>query len=139
MRVLFCLLLLALATGLAGCASSSAVRTGKRYEPLQIEEVQVFLEQPTFEYEVVGLVTGHSMIGMTQNSDVNRAFRDLKKQAASLGANGVIVSSVVGPQGQTAGVGVASTGQTGAFFAGGADSEATVNGMAIRFVGEEAQ
>lgn len=118
---------------MAGCTSSSAVLTGKRRPPISPDNVEVFLEQPIIRYEVVGFVTGHSESGWTQQSDTNRAFNNLKKQAASLGANGVIVDSIKGPGGKTVGFGITSTGQSATFIGGGASSEATVSGKAIYY------
>ena len=124
---------------LTGCASSTAVLTGKRRPPISPDHVRVFLELPPFSYEVVGFVTGHSVAGWTQQSDTQRAFDNLRKEAASLGANGVIVESAKGPNGQMAGYTVTSSGQVGTFFGGGASSEATISGRAIYYEESDAQ
>lgn len=47
---------------------------------------------------MIGLVTGHSFTGWTQQQDLNKAIAKLKEQAAKMGANGVLVDSITGPR-----------------------------------------
>ncbi|MFZ2493526.1 MAG: hypothetical protein WA208_18765 [Thermoanaerobaculia bacterium] len=75
-----------------GCTQTSGIVTGKVRPAVSPSAVTVYLEPPS-EYEVIGLVTGHSVTGWTQQQDLNKAFAKLKEQAAKMGANGVLVEN----------------------------------------------
>lgn len=84
------LFLLALAfLALGGCASGSAIVTGTTRTPLTPEQVTIYLEPPA-DFEVIGLVSASSDAGWTEQGSVDYAIRELKQQAAQLGANGVL-------------------------------------------------
>jgi hypothetical protein len=87
-RALLLLPLTALA--IAACASGSAIVTGNRRPPVAPEQVTLYLESPA-EFEVIGLVNASSDAGWTQQGSLDYAIRELKKQAAMLGANGVLI------------------------------------------------
>ena len=53
----------------------------------------IYTEAPA-NYEVIGIVTASSDAGMTEQGDLNYAIAELKRQAAKIGANGVILESV---------------------------------------------
>ena len=76
---------------LAGCASGSAIITGKVRPPISAESVQLYL-QPPAQFEVVGLVKASSDAGWTEQGSVDYAVKELKKQAAKVGANGILLS-----------------------------------------------
>ena len=99
---------------LEGCASGSAIVTGTRREPITPDQVTVYSEPPT-DFEVIGLVNASSDAGWTQQGDVEYAMRELKKQAAKLGANGVLLVSsgdVITGIVNVGSVGVPVTGKT---------------------------
>lgn len=75
------------------CASGSALVTGTQRPAIAVEEVKIYAEAPK-DYEVIGIVTASSNSGMTEQGDMNYAAAELKKQAAKIGANGVILDSV---------------------------------------------
>lgn len=77
---------------LAGCATSSVIVTGKPRTPIEISSVKLYLEAPA-KYEVIGQITASSDSGWTRQASVNYAIEELKKQAAALGANGVIIKN----------------------------------------------
>jgi hypothetical protein len=81
-----------LATGCA--ASGSAIVTGSKRSPLSLEQVTVYLEPPA-KFEVIGLVSASSHSGWSDQDKVDHAVRELKHQAARLGANGLILSATV--------------------------------------------
>jgi uncharacterized protein YbjQ (UPF0145 family) len=67
--------------------------------------VKLYLEPPA-SFEVIGLVNASSDAGLTEQGSVDYAVAELKKQAAKLGANGVLVvasgettSTIIGGQG----------------------------------------
>jgi len=90
---------------IAACATGSAIVTGKTRTPLAPEQVRIYLESPA-SFEVIGLVNASSDAGWTEQGSVDYAIEELKKQAAKLGANGVLLvssgdrtSTIVGGQG----------------------------------------
>ncbi len=89
----FPLFLLALALlALGACASGSAIVTGNTRVPVALVQVKIYLEPPA-AFEVIGLVSASSDAGWTEQGSVNYAIEELKKQAAKLGANGVLLVS----------------------------------------------
>lgn len=85
------LLVLAVLT-LGACASGSAIVTGKTRAPIPPENVTLYLERP-LAFEVIGVVNASSDAGWTEQGSVDYAIAELKKQAAKLGANGVLLTS----------------------------------------------
>lgn len=77
---------------IAACASGSAIVTGTTRAPIASEQVRLYLEPPG-DFEVIGLVSASSDAGWTEQGSVNYAIEELKKQAARLGANGVLLVS----------------------------------------------
>ena len=66
--------------------------TGSTRAPIDYGQVRIYLEPPA-EFEVIGLVSASSDSGWTEQGSVNYAIDELKKQAAKLGANGVLLVS----------------------------------------------
>lgn len=90
---------------LHACASGSYIVTGEVREPTDIRLVKLYVEPPD-QYETIGIVKASSDSGWTEQGSQDYAVQELKKQAAKLGANGVIltetgenVSSVIGTSG----------------------------------------
>lgn len=126
------LLLVALAViTLTGCATGSHVMVGEAREPISPEDVKLYLDPPA-EYEPIAIVQAHSKSGLTQQQDTNRAITRMKKEAASLGANGVLVLSSTGRTGAS-GFLIAAPGT----FIGGPVIQAHVEGQAIFVVREK--
>jgi len=87
------LLLLAPAVlAISACASGSAVVTGEKRTPVAPQQVKIYLEPPA-AFEVIGLVNATSDAGWTEQGSLDYAIAELKKQAAKLGANGVLLVS----------------------------------------------
>lgn len=82
----------ALAILCAGCADGTAIATGNRYAPAPATAVRLYSEPPRANYEVVGLVQAESSTGASAQESMDYALDELKKQAASLGANGVLLT-----------------------------------------------
>jgi hypothetical protein len=82
---------------LAACASGSAIVTGTKRTPVTVEHVKLYLEPPV-SFEVIGLVTASSDAGWSEQDSVDSAVKELKKQAAALGANGLLLASTVGSE-----------------------------------------
>src|SRR4029078_10781458 len=95
-RVMF-VMPLAAALMVVACASGSAIVTGAKRAPIALEQVRLYLEPPA-DFEVIGLVTASSDAGWSDQGTVDYAVKELKKQAAALGANGLLLSSSVGSE-----------------------------------------
>jgi hypothetical protein len=76
-----------------GCASGSVVLTGMKRPPVSSTEVKLYTKAPA-DYEVIGIVKASSDAGMTEQGSMDYAIEELKKQAASVGANGVLLKTV---------------------------------------------
>jgi len=88
------LAMFALPVFLFGCSSGAHVITGQQMPELDVNQVEVFKEAPLFDYEVVGTVRASSDGGFTEDSRQEKATEELKKQAAKIGANGLILDEV---------------------------------------------
>ncbi|WP_367989517.1 hypothetical protein AB2S62_19965 [Vibrio sp. NTOU-M3] len=77
---------------LNACASGSAIVTGVKKPALDFNQVRLYLEAPE-QYETIGIVKASSDAGITQQASQDYAVEELKKQAAKLGANGVILTT----------------------------------------------
>lgn len=83
--LLFSVLALALLTG---CATGTHIITGTKRPPLKPEQV-VLYQTPPAKFEIVGIVNSTSPGRFQRNMDA--AVDKLKKQAAKIGANGIII------------------------------------------------
>ena len=77
---------------LAACATGSAIVTGNARDPVAPDQVKIYLDPPA-SFETIGLVSASSDAGITQQWSSEYAMAELKKQAAKLGANGVLLVS----------------------------------------------
>ena len=65
---------------------------GKALPPVPIESVEIYIQKPEFAYVIVGTVEARGM-GLTNEArDQELAIAALKREAASIGADGVIVT-----------------------------------------------
>ena len=113
---------------LVACASGSSIVVGEVREPIDPNQVKLYLEAPA-SYEIIGIVNASSDAGWTEQQSVDYAVNELKNQAAKLGANGVLIEST-GEQTSTI-IGGYGTGYSYAIPV----TEETVSGKAI-FVSE---
>ena len=114
---------------LMACASGSSILTGNARPATDPASVKLYLEEPQ-RYEIIGLVQASSDAGWTEQGSQNYAVAELKKQAAKLGANGVLLTTT----GEKTSVLFGSSG-TGMLWAVPVAAK-TINGTAI-FVYEE--
>ena len=92
--------LLACIGGLAACSTLEKLETseathipnGQSYPPTDLASVSIYIENPTFKYTIVGLVEARGMGFWDENRDQKLAIQALKREAASIGADGVIIS-----------------------------------------------
>jgi len=81
-----------LAVTLTGCATGSGVVTGQTRAPIDFMQVKVLLQPPP-NHEVIGLVEARSMGGFSDQEKQNYALEELKKQAAAIGANAIVLNT----------------------------------------------
>lgn len=78
---------------LVACASGSSIVTGTKRAPLNSNEVKLYLDVPA-SFDVIGIVSASSDAGWTEQGSQDYAVQELLRQAANLGANGVILETV---------------------------------------------
>lgn len=82
---------------MAGCVSTNVTPlSNKRYSPVQPDEVVIYLDEADVPgaYEKVALMYSEGDHFWTDASDM---FKDVRKEAGRMGANGVIVRRVKEP------------------------------------------
>ena len=96
-----------LVLALAGCAGSSKVMVGQARPPIDPAQVQVYTAVPPGSQEIAQLEAS-SAIGFGTQGQTDAAVERLKREAAALGANGVVligVGSAAGPANMSVGAG----------------------------------
>ena len=83
-----------------GCASGNALVTGTQRPATNPESVVIYTEAPE-KYEVIGIVNASSDATGSAQTDLNYAVAELKKQAAKIGANGIILQDVSSSKGDS--------------------------------------
>lgn len=78
---------------ISGCASSAVIITGETRQEINPNQVIVYSEMPPNSL-IIGIVTASSGSGWTAQGDMNYAIRAPKKQAARIGANGIVIENV---------------------------------------------
>ena len=77
---------------LAGCATGSVILTGTARPSTDPQSVKLYLVEPN-KYDVIGTVEAYSDSGWTDQGSQDYAVAELKKQAAKIGANGVLLTT----------------------------------------------
>jgi hypothetical protein len=130
-------------SALAGCAGTSQVITGQPRTPVNPAEVELYTSEPP-QYEEIAVIEAHSRgsFAVGEQNKLDAVIGRLKKAAAALGANGVLLQSTGsggGAGGIGTGVGASSGGgviiSTGIFTT---SSYKTGRGLAI-FVSPESR
>ena len=109
----------------SACASGSYILVGEKRDPILSTEVTIYADSPT-QFETIAIVKASSGSGWTQQRDMDYAIAELKKQAAVLGANGVIILSGFGENIST----TMGTSSNGTIFTSNSSSQ-TVTGRAV--------
>ncbi|MEN1927345.1 hypothetical protein WCE55_13635 [Luteimonas sp. MJ293] len=109
MRTLRPLLLILLALALAGCATSHML-TGTARAPIDPAQVRIYHGPPPAGYEEIAVLQTRSG-GLTygEQNKVDSVLRKLREEAASLGANGVLLQGTADGYGNS-GVSVGAGG-----------------------------
>lgn len=111
-----CAALLGLALASAGCASTSKVMLGQARAPVDPATVQIYSTPPAGSQEIAQLESA-SAVGFGTQGQTDAAVMRLKREAAALGANGVILMGV-GSSGSPVGMSVGA-GSYGSHVGGG--------------------
>jgi hypothetical protein len=101
---------------LAGCASTSKVMLGQARAPVDPASVQIYSTPPAGSVEIAQLESA-SAVGFGTQGQTDAAVMRLKREAAALGANGVILMGV-GSSGSPVGMSVGA-GSYGSHVGGG--------------------
>jgi len=81
---------------ITSCASGTHISTSKNaHESTDFQNIAVYSEFPE-KYEELGIVTGECSLRFTAQQDVNAALKAMKKHAAVLGANAVVIKDING-------------------------------------------
>jgi len=75
---------------LFGCSTGSAIVTGNIRTAIDPNEVKIYLNPPA-QFETIGIVEASSDVEFSTQKAQDRVIDELKKQAAKIGANGVIL------------------------------------------------
>lgn len=89
-RITFLLLTLLL----AGCTTGSALVTGTQRPPIDPSQVTIYRNPPSSKFEHIGIVKAQAEEVLSQQDAMDRAVEELKKQAAKIGANGVVLGGM---------------------------------------------
>ena len=111
-----CAALLGLALLSAGCASTSKVMLGQARAPVDPATVQIYSTPPAGSQEIAQLESA-SAVGFGTQGQTDAAVMRLKREAAALGADGVILMGV-GSSGSPVGMSVGA-GSYGSHVGGG--------------------
>ena len=107
---------------IAGCVTSH-VMVGRARPPISPDQVQIYLHPPAGKYEEIALLdtSSRNSFSITAQGKTNAVIQRLKKEAASLGANGILLG----------GVGDQAAGSLGSGFGGGTVSGHSAFGVGI--------
>ncbi|RDD31268.1 hypothetical protein CR161_11485 [Prosthecochloris sp. ZM] len=90
MRVLGIITTFFVLAALFGCATGSAIVTGKARPAIAPTEVKIYLDPPS-QYETIGIVEASSDVEFSTQAAQDRVIKELQSQAAKIGANGVVL------------------------------------------------
>jgi len=78
---------------LFGCTSGSHIITGKVKPPISESEVKLYIKPPK-KYEIIGIVEASTEVEISSQIAQDRTIRELKAQAAQIGANGILINTI---------------------------------------------
>lgn len=76
---------------LTGCITGSHVLTGVAHPQTTPDSIKIYSEMPT-KAEIIGIVSAMSNASFTWQQAKDQAIEELKKQAAKIGANGILLT-----------------------------------------------
>lgn len=99
-------------------SEATHILSGQTYSATSPENVSIYIQKPDFEYVVIGIIEARGMGFSNEARDQELAIQALKREAATIGANGVIISE--------------STQQIASVSKDGTSTERRIKGLAIR-------
>ncbi|MCW8797143.1 MAG: hypothetical protein OQK67_08795 [Chlorobium sp.] len=129
MRVLRIITTFFVLVALFGCATGSAILTGKARPATDPTEVKIYLDPPS-QYETIGIVEASSDVEFSTQAAQDRVINELQAQAAKIGANGVILMDTGHKSGDMVGF------YSGGTFYSSASETKTAKGKAIFIIQE---
>lgn len=124
---------LALALAASGCASTSRVMLGQARAPVDPASVRIYSTPPDGAVEIAQLESS-SAVGFGTQGQTDAAIARLKREAAALGANGVILMGVGAgrsPVGMSVGAGSYGRHSMGGLSVGVPTQQKRAAGVAI--------
>lgn len=96
---------------LVGCASSSALVTGTKRDPIPVERVKLYTQAPK-KYQEIALLESSSRNSwsFTDQAKLDAVILRLKEEAAKLGANGVLLQGTANQGSGAIGTGIGGGG-----------------------------
>ena len=100
----------AVIAALSGCASSQVAVVGRVRPAISPEPVQIYLEPPASKYDEIANLSASSRwsYSMSAEGKADKVIERLKKDAAKLGANGILLHGVGDQAGGSFGAGIAT-------------------------------
>jgi hypothetical protein len=96
------------------CATSSHLLIGSPRAPISPESVKVYLQPPP-KYEQIATIDAGSQgsLAVTGQQNLDKAIERMKREAAKLGANGILLQGVEDRQSASIGTGVGNSSYSG--------------------------
>ncbi|MDR2475629.1 MAG: hypothetical protein LBD45_07200 [Bacteroidales bacterium] len=114
---------------LSGCATGSVIVTGNVRTAIDPGAVKIYLEPPA-QYETIGIVEASSAVELSSQAAQDRVIAELKKRAAKIGANGIILTNIGNQSSTSAGF------YDSSFFYAGVTETKNAQGKAIYVIQE---
>ena len=95
---------------LSGCATSQVAVVGRVRPAISAQQVQIYLQPPDSKYDEIANLSASSRwsYSMTAEGKADKVIERLKKDAAKLGANGILLHGVGDQAGGSVGAGIST-------------------------------
>jgi hypothetical protein len=95
---------------LSGCATSQVAVVGRVRPAISAQQVQIYLQPPDSKYDEIANLSASSRWSyfMTAEGKIDKVIERLKKDAAKLGANGILLHGVGDQAGGSMGAGIST-------------------------------
>jgi hypothetical protein len=99
-----------LTAAVAGCVSSHVAVVGHARPAISPDQVQIFLQPPESPYEQIANLSASSggSFALTAAGKIDKVVERLKKEAAKLGANGILLHGVGDQSAGSVGAGIST-------------------------------
>jgi hypothetical protein len=100
----------AVLAALSGCATSQVAVVGRVRPAISPEQVQIYLQPPDSKYDEIANLSASSRWShsMTAEGKIDKVIERLKRDAAKLGANGILLHGVGDQAGGSIGAGIST-------------------------------